>query len=231
MSKHILVVEDEFTLRKTLTLNLELEGYRVTSTEDGLKAIKLIENGSYHLVLLDIMLPGMNGFDVCQTIRTTHPRLPVLMLTARQDAEDRIRGLSTGADDYLGKPFHLEELLLRVAALLRRSEMAAIPEEKNEKLIFGQNIVDFDTHTARTQKGLFNLTPKEIAIVQLLSSKPRHVVTRGQILKHVWGYEVLPSTRTVDNFMMQIRKYFEDDPKKPRFFQSVHGVGYRFDPG
>lgn len=231
MSKHILIVEDELTLRETLTLNLELEGYSVSSIDDGLKALKMIKDGFYHLVILDIMLPGMNGFDVCQTIRKTHSRLPVLMLTARQEAEDRIKGLSTGADDYLGKPFHLEELLLRVAALLRRSEMAAIPEEINEKLIFGENIVDFDTHIAHTPKGVFNLTPKEIAIVQLLSRKPRHVVTRGQILKHVWGYEVLPSTRTVDNFMLQIRKYFEDDPKKPRYFQSVHGVGYRFDPG
>lgn len=228
--KRILVVEDEESLRETLVLNLELEGYEPVGASSGIEAAELLKNQHFDLAILDIMLPGMNGLELCTSIRISGNTTPILMLTARDSPEDRIEGLRTGADDYLGKPFHLEELLLRIRNLLRRTESDPLEGPLAPWLHFGENTVDFQTFEATTPRGTFSLTKKECALLRLLSERPGEVVSRSQILQIVWGYDVYPSTRTIDNFILNFRKHFEEDPKDPKHFHSVRGVGYRFTP-
>jgi two-component system, OmpR family, alkaline phosphatase synthesis response regulator PhoP len=226
--KRILLVEDEESLRDTLALNLEGEGYEVVCAESGMDALRLYRSQRIHLVILDIMLPGMSGLEVCTAIRLENPDLPILMLTARDSPEDRIEGLRTGASDYLGKPFRLEELLLRMSNLLRRQEGQEHPEPEIASVHFGDNVIDFQAFRARTPRGEVELTRKEWALLRLLVERQGEVVSRQQILQIVWGYDVMPSTRTMDNFILNFRKYFEEDPRNPRFFQAIRGVGYRF---
>jgi two-component system, OmpR family, alkaline phosphatase synthesis response regulator PhoP len=226
--KRILLVEDEESLRDTLALNLEDEGYEVVCAESGMDALRLYRSQRIHLVILDIMLPGMSGLEVCTAIRLENPDLPILMLTARDSPEDRIEGLRTGASDYLGKPFRLEELLLRMSNLLRRQEGPEHPEPEIASVRFGDNVIDFQAFRAQTPRGEVELTRKEWALLRLLVERQGEVVSRQQILQIVWGYDVMPSTRTMDNFILNFRKYFEEDPRNPRFFQAIRGVGYRF---
>ena len=228
--KRILVVEDEESLRETLLLNLELEGYEPVGASQGTDAAALLQGQHFDLVILDIMLPGMSGMELCASIRVSGNKVPILMLTARDTPEDRIEGLRTGADDYLGKPFHLEELLLRIRNLLRRMETDPAEVASPQTLRFGGNTVDFQTFEAITPRGAFTLTKKECALLRLLAERPGEVVSRAQILQIVWGYDVYPSTRTIDNFILNFRKQFEEDPKEPRHFHSIRGVGYRFTP-
>lgn len=228
--KRILVVEDEESLRETLILNLELEGYEPVGASHGTDAAALLQGQHFDLVILDIMLPGMSGMELCASIRVSGNKVPILMLTARDSPEDRIEGLRTGADDYLGKPFHLEELLLRIRNLIRRTETDLTEATTVPMLHFGGNTVDFQTFEATTPRGSFTLTKKECALLRLLSERPGEVVSRAQILQIVWGYDVYPSTRTIDNFILNFRKHFEDDPKEPKHFHSIRGVGYRFTP-
>lgn len=226
--KRILIVEDEASLRETLALNLELEGYEVVAAEAGATALDLFQGQHFHLVLLDVMLPGMSGMEICAAIRLMDRDIPVLMLTARDAPEDRVEGLRTGADDYLTKPFHLEELLLRIANLLRRQGRETGGPDLAETVVFGSNRLDFQSLQAFTPQGEVHLTRKEWALLRLLIDRRGEVVSRQQILQIVWGYDVYPSTRTIDNFILTFRKYFEADPRHPRHFQSVRGVGYRF---
>ncbi len=222
----ILLVEDEENIREVVKLNLELENYEVITADTGKMALKHFQEQHFDLILLDVMLPEVDGFQVCEQIRLTNMSIPIMMLTAKDAAMDRITGLKKGADDYLTKPFNLEEMLLRVQNLLRRSSKT--PENTPEIYTFGENKVNFITFEAKGKNGDFNLTKKEAMLLKLLIDRKGEVVSRQQILQSVWGYDVYPSTRTIDNFILSFRKYFEDAPKSPKFFLSIRGIGYKF---
>jgi len=222
----ILLVEDEENIRKGIQLNLELDGYEVVVAEDGKKAMSRFQSEHFDLIVLDIMLPELDGLQVCEQIRLTNTKVPILMLTARGEAQDRIEGLKKGADDYLPKPFVLEEFLLRVNNLIKRTSTA--PENSPEVYKFGTNKVNFLTYEAEGINGKFTLTKREAMLLKLLIDRKNEVVSRQQILQSVWGYDVFPSTRTIDNFILSFRKNFEQDQRKPKYFHSVRGVGYRF---
>ncbi len=223
----ILLVEDEENIRDLIQLNLEAEGYEVVSTGNGRKALDLIGGQHFDLLLLDVMLPEVDGFSITEQVRLSNHEVPILILTAKDMAQDRIAGLKRGADDYLTKPFNLEELLLRVSNLLRRSQR--VKGEAIDQFEFGNNFVNFETYEGTTFRGeAITLTKKEAMLLKLLVERKNEVVSRNQILQAVWGYDVFPSTRTIDNFILGFRKYFEEDPKQPRFFHSIRGVGYKF---
>ena len=223
----ILLVEDEESIREALRLNLELEGHEVVASGNGKKALELIEGQHFDLLLLDVMLPDLDGFSITEQVRLTNHEIPILILTAKDMAQDRVTGLKKGADDYLTKPFNLEELLLRVNNLLRRSQR--VKGEATGVYEFGKNKINFETFEATTWRGeAITLTKKEAMLLKLLVERKNEVVSRNQILQSVWGYDVFPSTRTIDNFILAFRKYFEPDPKQPRYFHSMRGVGYKF---
>lgn len=223
--KRILLVEDEDSLREMLTLNLSLEGYEVVQTAHARQALKKSKEEHFDLLILDVMLPEIDGFQLCEQIRLTNHVVPILFLTARDTAHDRITGLKKGADDYLTKPFNLEELTLRVQKLIQRTSKT--PETAQETYSFGGNTINFITFEASGKNGHFTLTKKEAMLLKLLLDRKNEVVSRQQILQSVWGYDVYPSTRTIDNFILAFRKYFEEDPKNPRYFHSIRGVGYK----
>ncbi|MBM3443802.1 MAG: response regulator transcription factor [Bacteroidetes bacterium] len=225
----ILVVEDEDNLRDALKLNLELEGYSVTCAENGAIALKRVEEEYFDLVILDVMLPEVDGFDVCQGIRLKNIESPILMLSARSGSDDRVTGLKRGADDYLTKPFNLEELLLRIEKLIDKNRKINEQHSVGESFSFGGNTIDFKAQNATNHKGeLISLSKKEIMLLKLMIEYRNEVVSREKILQAVWGYQVFPTTRTIDNFILSFRKYFETDPREPRHFHSVRGVGYKF---
>ena len=219
------MVEDEESLRNALVLNLELEGYDVVAREDGKELMELIRGQHFDLLILDVMLPDVDGFTLCQQVRVNHHRLPILMLTAKSQSEDRITGLRKGADDYLTKPFHLEELLLRIKNLLKRTSYES---EEVDTYTFGPNRIDFKSFEAHTIQGDIQLTRKEAMLLKLLIERKGQVVSRQDILQMVWGYDIFPSTRTIDNFILNFRKHFEADPRNPIYFHSVRGIGYKF---
>jgi two-component system alkaline phosphatase synthesis response regulator PhoP len=225
----ILVVEDEEHLQEALKLNLELEGYEVTSASTGSIALKKVENEYFDLILLDVMLPELDGFDVCEHIRLKNIETPILMLSARSGSADRVLGLKKGADDYLTKPFNLEELLLRVEKLINKNRKLQERSTLGDSFSFGGNIIDFKAQTAiNAKQENFSLSKKEIMLLRLMIEYKNEVVSREKILQAVWGYQVFPTTRTIDNFILNFRKYFEDDPREPKHFHSVRGVGYKF---
>jgi len=224
----ILLVEDEAALRETLKLNLELEGYEVICASRGSEVINIFENQHFELVILDIMLPDMDGLQLCERIRLTNIETPIIFLTAKDSPADKILGLKKGADDYLTKPFNLEELLLRLNILLRRSQKHT--SNSIETYEWAGNRVNFQLYEAENyQKERFLLTKKEAMLLKLLVERQGEVVSRQQILQTVWGYDVYPSTRTIDNFILSFRKYFEQNPKEPLHFHSIRGVGYKFE--
>lgn len=230
MSKRILLVEDEPSLLDLVKLNLELDGNKVVGVKDGIEAIKRFKDEQFDLVVLDIMIPGIDGLNVCENIRLKNTEVPILFLSAKNSAEDRIAGLKKGADDYLTKPFNLEELQLRVQNLLaRKGNAAATVSHSIKDFTFGTNYVNFETYEARTLNGKFTLTKKEALLLKLLIEHKNEVVSREKILQTVWGYAVYPSTRTIDNFILSFRKYFESDPKNPQYINAIRGVGYRFE--
>lgn len=222
----ILLVEDEDQIRKIIKLNLELEGYEVVTTDNGRKALDLIDNQYFDLLILDVMLPEVNGFQICEQVRLRNSKVGIIIVSAKDTSMDRITGLKLGADDYLTKPFNLEELLLRVSNLLKRSSEEGAKE--SEQYHFGPNSINFITFEARSHHGIFTLTKKEVMLLKLLIERENQVVSRQQILQTVWGYDVYPSTRTIDNFILSFRKYFESDSKNSQYFHSVRGVGYKF---
>lgn len=221
----ILLVEDEKSLSDVIKINLDIKEYHTTVIADGALAIENLQSSLYDLVILDIMLPNVNGFQICEAIRKTNRETQILIISAKDSSEDRIKGLRLGADDYLSKPFDLEELMLRVESLLRRN--IHFQNERNT-FSFGKNSVDFTTYIASNGKKEFQLTKREADILQMLIEREGEVVSREDILKRIWGYEILPNTRTIDNFILSLRKYFEKNPKSPKYFHSVWGVGYRF---
>ncbi len=222
----ILLVEDEESLRETLRLNLELENYEVVTAADGKHALRFVQEQHFDLLLLDVMLPEIDGFQICEQVRLTNREVPILMLTAKDTAQDRVTGLKKGADDYLTKPYVLEELLLRVQNLIKRTSKKA--NNTPDIFTFGVNSVNFATYEAEGINGKVDLTKKEAMLLKLLIDRRNEVVSRHQILQSVWGYDVYPSTRTIDNFILSFRKYFEEDPHNPRHFLSIRGVGYKF---
>ena len=227
--KSILLVEDEETLHDALRLNLELENYLVTSAYDGNQALKAIGDEYFDLVILDVMLPGMDGINVAETIRVRQNPVPILILSARNSSADRVLGLKKGADDYLNKPFNLEELLLRVQKLIDKNERLQERNTVSDRYIFGKNVIDFNAQEAFNKKNeRFRLSKKETMLLKLLIENKNQVVKREKILQSVWGYTVYPNTRTIDNLILNFRKYFEEDSRNPRHFHSVRGVGYKY---
>lgn len=229
MKQHrILLVEDEHDIADLVKLNLENEGYKVSLARDGVDALQRIKEENFDLIIMDIMLPHVDGLTATENIRLTNSEVPILFLSARNTTQDRITGLKKGGDDYLTKPFNLEELLLRVQKLLGRSA----PKNDNPfhmtEYQFGDNYINFESYEARGVNGDFMLTKKESMLLKLLIENKSQVVSREKILQTVWGYNVYPSTRTIDNFILAFRKYFEHDVKNPVYFQSMRGVGYKF---
>jgi len=225
----ILLVEDEENLQEALKLNLELENYEVTSSFDGADALQQFQKEHFDLIILDVMLPELDGISVCETIRLSYSDTPILILSAKNSSADRVLGLKKGADDYLTKPFNLEELLLRVNKLLRKSEQIAIKQPLPDLYHFGNNVIDFKgLECSNKKREQIALSKREVMLLKLLIENKNEVVTREKILQAVWGYNVYPTTRTIDNFILNFRKYFEEDSRHPHYFHSVRGVGYKF---
>lgn len=233
----LLIVEDERHIAEGLKLNLTLQGYAAEIAKDGADALRHWREHRPDLIILDIMLPVIDGLSVLQHIRLEDDRIPILILTAKSAHNDKIKGLSYGGDDYLTKPFHLDELLLRVDRLLKRSSwhsdrdsahldaMAAVPEVYT----FGENRIDFNTAMADCRYGSIRLTEQEIRLMKLFIANRGKPLSRSKLLRVGWGYTGRTTTRTVDNFIVRLRRYFEENPKKPVFFKSLRSVGYVFD--
>jgi len=227
--KSILLVEDEENLHEALRLNLELEGFEITSAFDGMQALKAVQSEYFDLIILDVMLPGMDGVSVTETIRVQHNDVPILILSAKNASADRVLGLKKGADDYLTKPFNLEELLLRIQKLIEKNEKMQEKGDIGDTYNFGRNSIDFKAQEAVTKDGqVIQLSKKEAMLLKLLIENRNEVVPRERILQTVWGYNVYPTTRTIDNFVLNFRKYFEEDSRHPKYFHSVRGVGYKY---
>ena len=226
---NVLVVEDELNLHEALKLNLEMEGYEVSSAFDGNEALKKVENAYFDLIIMDVMLPELDGISVTESIRVHNNEVPILMLSAKNAPADKVLGLKKGADDYLTKPFNLDELLIRVAKLIEKNKRLQVKESIGDQYQFGKNLIDFKAQDAITWNGMrIDLSKKEAMLLKLLIENKGEVVTREKILQVVWGYNVYPTTRTIDNFILSFRKYFEEDSRNPVYFHSVRGVGYKY---
>ncbi|HLQ99780.1 MAG TPA: response regulator transcription factor [Sphingobacterium sp.] len=228
-AKHrILLVEDEEHLLEAIKLNLELEGYKVSTASDGRKALDIYKEERFDLIILDVMIPEIDGFQVAETIRLQNNEVPIMFLTAKNSSEDRITGLKKGADDYMVKPFNLEELILRVGNLIRRGLKGEDLKQLNQYRI-GDKTIFFNSYELHHDDGkVVSLTKKETMLLKLLIERKNEAVSREQILETVWNYDVYPSTRTIDNFILTFRKYFEPEQKNPIYFHSIRGVGYKF---
>ncbi|MFZ4619969.1 MAG: response regulator transcription factor [Bacteroidota bacterium] len=225
---HILIVEDEPEMQRGLRDNLEFESYSVQVIGDGKKALEAIRAKKFDLILLDVMLPGMSGFDICKTVRSEGVTTPIIMLTAKGEEVDKVLGLEFGADDYITKPFSLRELIARVKAVLRRT-----PNERpvsGKKIIFGSLEVDLESYTAFKKGKPVPLTSKDFDILRYFWNHQQQVISRDELLKHVWGYDESISSRTVDNFIVKLRKNIEKDPSSPKHIITIHGTGYKFIP-
>ena len=221
----VLVVEDEPEMAMILRDNLEFEGYQVLVAETGEQGLAIAAREHPELILLDLMLPRMSGYELCRKLRSEGVTIPIVMLTARGDEADRIVGLDLGADDYITKPFSVRELLARIRAVLRRAQVhSALPAE----LRFGNVVVDFRRYEARKGDRPVDLTRKEFGLLRLLAARSGEPVTRDALLNEVWGYDATPTTRTVDNHVASLRAKLEDNPSDPRHLFTVHGVGYKW---
>jgi len=229
--KHrILLVEDELNLARPLQFNLEQEGYEVRSTPSGKEALALHAHEPFDLIILDLMIEEIDGFEVARQLRQDDPRLPIIMLTARSTVEDRIHGLELGADDYMIKPFHLRELLLRVERILERATWYAANAPPSPMVAIGSCQVDLEKLSGIGPRGPLQLTALEADLLEALTLQPNRVFSRGELLEKVWGYRSEVETRTVDNFIARLRKHFEDEPEQPRHFISLRGKGYMYIP-
>jgi len=226
MKRRILVVEDNAHLADGLRINLDLEGYEPVLAGSAEEGLDIWRRGAVELILLDVMLPGMDGFQFCRLVREEGDRVPILFLTARTAGQDRIRGLDEGGDDYIAKPFELQELLARIKSLFRRQDWFR-GQETPPVLTIGRARVNLRSYEATTPQGAVALKEKEVMILRLLAEHPNEPVDRETILDRVWGFGAYPTTRTVDNFILSLRKIVEEDPRNPRHILTVHGVGYR----
>ncbi|MFO7867146.1 MAG: response regulator transcription factor [Candidatus Aminicenantes bacterium] len=224
----ILLVEDEETLAAGIEYNLNQEGFEVVWAENGRRALEMCESRAFDLIILDIMIPYLDGFEVARRIREKSPRIPILMLTARTGVKDRVKGLETGADDYLTKPFHLEELLARIKGLFRRKQWYQSESGVPSRYRFGDNEVDFKNLTGRAGNKPVILTYQEAMVLKYLIEHKNQIVSRKELLEEVWGMSPKAQTRTVDNFIMRLRKHFEPDRQNPVYLQSVRSAGYMF---
>jgi len=227
--KTILLVEDDAHLADGLMLNLEAEGYQVAHVARGDDALTSFADGAFDLILLDIMLPGIDGLTVCHRLRERGETVPILFITARGQADERIEGLVAGGDDYITKPFDLKELMARIAGIFRRQAWLTDSDKmiSNDYTFDGRRI-NFVAFEAEGPGGRFDLTRRECMVAKYLIERPGQVVSRDQLLDAVWGYRVFPTSRTIDNFVLKLRKIFEDDQKNPVYFHTIRGVGYRF---
>lgn len=221
----ILIVEDEIHIANALVFNLEAEGYRVRHAASGEEGLEILQNDKIDLLVLDLMLPGISGYEVCRRLRTVDPQLPVLILSARAEERDRVKGLQLGADDYLVKPFSLDEFLLRVRRMLERASWYRTKMPKSVRI--GQYSVDLREGTAVGTEGKLTLTGQELKLLRTLVRHAGEVVERGDLLQQAWGMSPEAETRTLDNFIVRLRRYFEPDPAHPRHILTVRGRGYR----
>ena len=227
----ILVVDDEQDLAAGIAENLQAEGHQTVIARDGIEALEAVEANEFDLVVLDVMMPRLDGFGVCDSLRKAGNQVPILFLTAKSSTEDRIQGLELGGDDYLGKPFALKELLLRVDIILRRVRWYQGTPQPDEApvLEFAGNRFEYRSYLGTAWDGGEHQLPhKEAMILKTLADRDGEVVSREFILEQVWGFEAFPSTRTIDNFIVRLRKRFEREPDRPRHIHTVRGVGYRF---
>lgn len=224
--KQILIIEDDPAILRGLKDNLEYESYQVLTATDGEQGYCLIQEKKPDLIILDLMLPKMNGFELCRKIKKEGVSIPILMLTARSEEMDRVMGLDLGADDYITKPFSMAELLARIRAVMRRIQKAKAGDLP-ETLQFGSVFIDFKRFTARKGDKTLELSRKEYGVLRLLAARQEEVVTRNEILDDVWGYDQYPTTRTVDNHIGLLRNKLENDPSNPQHLITIHGVGYK----
>ncbi len=232
--KRILIIEDDAHIAEGLKLNLCLQGYEVECAGDGSSGLQQWKKFQPHLVVLDIMLPGIDGLAVLQAIRLEDERLPILILSAKSASDDIVKGLSYGVDDYMPKPFNLEEFLLRVERLLKRADWSREAQTDGrtplKRFVFGGNRIDFETGTAECRQGHIVLTEQELRLLRLFVANRGKPLSRARLLEVGWGYSRRITSRTVDNFIVRLRRYFEDAPKQPVYFKSIRSVGYVFDP-
>ena len=224
----ILVIEDEPDMQRGLRDNLEFEGYDVTVIGEGKKGLDSLVTGRFDLVLLDVMLPGMSGFDICKAARSQGVTIPIIMLTAKGEEVDKVLGLEFGADDYITKPFSVRELLARVKAVLRRTPTGVAITEKN--ITIGLLEVNFESYTAGKKGKSISMSSKEFDILRYLWKHQKQVISRDDLLTNVWGYDESITSRTVDNFIVKLRKNIEKDPSHPKHIITVHGTGYKLLP-
>lgn len=226
--KTILLVEDDSHLADGLTINLDAEGYQVVHIDNGNQVLSEFERGNFDLILMDIMLPGIDGLTLCKKIRVAGSTIPILFITARDQSDQKVEGLLAGGDDYITKPFELSELLARIQGIFRRQAWLASSEMIDDNFQFEGRNINFKTFEASGPGGSFELTRKECMVIKYLVERPNQVISRDQLLDAVWGYHIYPTNRTIDNFILKLRKIFEDDPKNPKYIETIRGVGYRF---
>jgi DNA-binding response OmpR family regulator len=223
--KTILVIEDDISILRGLKDNLEFEGYTVFTETNGEKGLQFALKKKTDLILLDIMLPGMNGYEICRRVKKEKPELPIIMITARGSEIDKVSGLDTGADDYITKPFSIPELMARIRVVFRRvAQDKVFPEQFS----FGKIKLDFKKYKAFRDDQEIKLSSKEFALMEYFIIHEGEAVHRHDLLNEVWGYEAMPTTRTIDNFILDLRKKLEEDPSKPKYIESVRDIGYRF---
>jgi DNA-binding response OmpR family regulator len=235
--KRILIIEDDEHIAEGLKLNLSLQGYEVSIAGEGTSGLRLWKEWNPHLIVLDIMLPGLDGLSVLRHIRMEDEKLPVLILSAKGGHDDKVKGFSYGVDDYLAKPFNLEEFLMRIERLMKRSSWSRggtineglEAQELKDTYVFGKNTIDFATMTAEGVHGLIRLTDQEVRLLKILIANRGKPLSRKVLLEVGWGYSGETTTRTVDNFIVRLRKYFESDPENPIYFKSIRSIGYIFD--
>lgn len=233
MKANILIAEDDPAIREGLTDLLTAEGYDVDAVTDGQQALAKVEQSAYHLILLDVMMPGMNGFEVCRRIRTKDSRQPILFLTAKSEEIDQVVGFKSGADDYVTKPFGTQVLLARVEALLRRCNPAGGGQGKNDadETSFAGGRVDHNRFLFLPPSGEeISLTAREVRLISEFADHPHKVLSRDDLLNAVWGIQYYGTTRTLDQHVAQLRKKIEPEPGQPRYLITMHGVGYRYEP-
>ena len=227
-NKKILLVEDDPSLADGLTMSLEAAGYNIVHVARGTEVMELFVNGLFDLVLMDIMLPGKDGITLCKEIRATGSTTPVLFVSARSETEERIEVILSGGDDFIAKPFDVDELKVRIHGIFRRIAWLNSESKSSNEYNFDNCHINFSQYLAKGPNGEFKLTHKECLVLKYLTEREGKVVSRDQLLDAVWGYDVFPSNRTIDNIILKLRKFFEPDQKHPKYFETIRGVGYKF---
>jgi DNA-binding response OmpR family regulator len=230
MKKKILIIDDEKHIAEGIRLNLEMQGHDTVVAFNGRLGLEAWKNSSFDLVIVDLMMPEIDGVGVIKKIRLDNPKVPILVISAKDEVREKIKCLGLGVDDYLSKPFNLDEFLLRAERLLLRGGWTKGGEENRiETFTFGNNFIDFNNIIAKKNNEIIELTVQEIKLLQFFVARPNRVITREEILENALGYDRESTSRTLDNYIVRFRKYFEDDPKNPKFFKSVRSVGYIFE--